>query len=65
MKQQQQSIVDIIVYLLETVISQQTEIVPESTTVKQKLEEAGFAKETIIRTFDWLERANRATMLVR
>ena len=52
---QQQSIVDIIVYLLEAVISRQTEIVPEPTTVRQSLEEAGFAKETIIRTFDWLK----------
>ncbi|CAL7959911.1 Protein Smg homolog [Gammaproteobacteria bacterium] len=52
---QQQSIVDIIVYLLEAVISQQMEVVPEPAIVKQKLEEAGFAKETIIRTFDWLK----------
>ena len=51
----QQSIVDIIAYLLETVISQQTKIESEPAIVRQKLEEAGFAKETIIRTFDWLK----------
>lgn len=51
----QQSIVEVIAYLLETVISQQTKIESEPTIVRQKLEEAGFAKETIIRTFDWLK----------
>ncbi|MEI8054414.1 MAG: DUF494 domain-containing protein [bacterium] len=52
---QQQSIVDIIVYLLEAVVSQQAENVPQPAIVRQKLEDAGFAKETIVRTFDWLK----------
>ena len=51
----QQGIVDILVYLLETVVSQQTELASEPTIVQQKLEEAGFAKETIAHTFDWLK----------
>lgn len=52
---QQQNIVDVIVYLLEAVISRQTEVIFEPTTVRQSLEEAGFAKEAIIRAFDWLK----------
>ncbi|EKE00825.1 MAG: hypothetical protein ACD_21C00268G0012 [uncultured bacterium] len=51
----QQGIVDILVYLLEAVVSQQIDIIPEPTSVKQKLEKAGFAKETINYTFDWLK----------
>jgi Smg protein len=52
---QQQSIVNIIVYLLEAIISQQIESAPEPAIIKQKLKDAGFSKETIIRTFDWLK----------
>ena len=51
----QENIVDVIVYLLESVVSQQVELVSEPETVMQKLEEAGFARETIGHTFDWLK----------
>jgi Smg protein len=51
----QQGIVDVLVYLLESVVSQQTELVSEPTLIKQQLEEAGFATETISHTFDWLK----------
>jgi Smg protein len=54
MKMKQQSIVDIIVYLLEEVVSRQSDI-SEPKIVKQRLEEAGFAKETIGHAFDWLK----------
>lgn len=52
----QQRIVDVIAYLLETVVlQQQNEMIAEPALVKQQLEDVGFAKETIIHAFDWLK----------
>jgi Smg protein len=51
----QENIVDVIVYLLESVVSQQVELASEPAIVMQSLEEAGFARETIGHTFDWLK----------
>lgn len=45
----EQSIIEIIVYLLETTTTQQTNII-----ASQKLENIGFDKKTIVRAFDWL-----------
>lgn len=50
-----QSVVEIIVYLLETITSHQMDATSDPALVRQKLEEAGFARETIINTFDWLQ----------
>jgi Smg protein len=50
----QQGIVDILVYLFEAVVSRQVEVISESESAKLKLEKAGFAKESIDYTFDWL-----------
>ena len=50
----QQNIVDVIVYLLDTVVSQQKKFLFEATFVEQRLEEAGFDKATVDHAFDWL-----------
>jgi Smg protein len=52
--QSNNNIVDVIVYLLENILSKQTEITAEPTEVRESLEDAGFAKETVLCAFAWL-----------
>ena len=52
-----QSIVEVIVYLMEAATSQAEDIedsFADQAIVKQKLEEAGFARDVVASTFDWL-----------
>ena len=51
------SIVEVIVYLMEAATSQAEDIedsFADQAIVKQKLEEAGFARDVVASTFDWL-----------
>jgi len=53
-----QSIVEVIVYLLETAVSQAADAVDplsDQVIIKQRLEDAGFSREVVISTFDWLK----------
>ena len=53
-----QSIVDVIAYLLEIATTQKTDPVDlfsDQGIVGQRLEEAGFSQDTVLKAFDWLQ----------
>lgn len=53
-----QSIVEVILYLLEMAASQSfdaNDCFVEQGSVRQRLEEVGFARDVVTRTFDWLK----------
>ena len=50
-----QTVVDVLMYLFENIIAEETPADPERDTVVVELEELGFPKHEIHRAFDWLE----------
>ena len=50
-----QNVVDVLMYLFENIIGEDTHIDPERDLVVNRLEELGFPQHEILRAFDWLE----------
>ena len=50
-----QTVVDVLMYLFENIIGEDTHIDPERDLVVNRLEEMGFPQHEILRAFDWLE----------
>ncbi|MCW9013395.1 MAG: DUF494 domain-containing protein [Gammaproteobacteria bacterium] len=50
-----QTVVDVLMYLFENIIGEDTAIDPERDLVVDQLEELGFPQHEILRAFDWLE----------
>ena len=50
-----QTVVDVLMYLFENIIGEETHIDPERELVVNRLEELGFPQHEILRAFDWLE----------
>lgn len=50
-----QTVVDVLMYLFENIIGEETHIDPERDLVVNRLEELGFPHHEILRAFDWLE----------
>jgi len=50
-----QNVVDVLMYLFENIIGEETHIDPERELVVNQLEEMGFPQHEILRAFDWLE----------
>ena len=50
-----QNVVDVLMYLFENIIGEETHIDPERELVVNRLEELGFPQHEIRRAFDWLE----------
>lgn len=48
------SIVEVIAYLLEASALKTVESTDDNMTIKQELEEAGFAKDVVASAFDWI-----------
>jgi len=50
-----QNVVDVLMYLFENFIGEETFVSPESDVVIDKLEQLGFPQHEILKAFDWLE----------
>ncbi|MDH5484980.1 MAG: DUF494 domain-containing protein [Gammaproteobacteria bacterium] len=50
-----QTVVDVLMYLFENIIGEETPVDPEREMVVDQLEELGFPQHEILRAFDWLE----------
>lgn len=50
-----QTVVDVLMYLFENFIGEETFVSPESDVVIDKLEQLGFPQHEILKAFDWLE----------
>lgn len=50
-----QNVVDVLMYLFENFIGEESFISPESDVVIDKLEQLGFPQHEILKAFDWLE----------
>jgi len=50
-----QTIVDVLMYLFENMIGEETPFDPERDQIVDHLEELGFPQHEILRAFDWLE----------
>lgn len=50
-----QNVVDVLMYLFENIIGEDTHFDPERELVVNRLEELGFPQHEIARAFDWLE----------
>ncbi len=50
-----QTVVDVLMYLFENIIGDETHVDPERDLIVNRLEQLGFPQREILRAFDWLE----------
>ncbi len=50
-----QNVVDVLMYLFENIITDESTFIPENEHVFDRLEDLGFPQHDIIHAFDWLE----------
>lgn len=50
-----ENLLDVLMYLFENYLDDDTEIQPDREVLRIELEEAGFERDNVIRAFEWLE----------